>query len=76
MVGITRFARYAGLAALPAILPAFAKAAWLGVVPEFNPSSIIRFPSTAHASPIASLKPCSDGSLAMLAKANSHSCHR
>src|SRR5262249_24978978 len=37
MIGITRFARFAGLAALPAMFPAFAKAAWLGVVPEFNP---------------------------------------
>ena len=37
MVGVTRFARFAGLAGLPAILPAFAKSAWLGVLPEFNP---------------------------------------
>ena len=37
MIGVTAFARFAGLAALPAILPPFAKAAWLGVVPEFNP---------------------------------------
>ena len=44
MVGITRFARYAGLAALPAILPAFAKAAWLGIVPEFNPFKYNSFP--------------------------------
>src|SRR5208283_1852514 len=29
MIGITRFARFAGLAALPAYFPAFAKAAWL-----------------------------------------------
>jgi alpha-beta hydrolase superfamily lysophospholipase len=44
MVGITSFARFAGLAALPAILPAFAKAAWLGVVPEFNPFKYNSFP--------------------------------
>jgi alpha-beta hydrolase superfamily lysophospholipase len=44
MVGITRFARFAGLAGLPAILPAFAKAAWLGVVPEFNPFKYNSFP--------------------------------
>jgi alpha-beta hydrolase superfamily lysophospholipase len=44
MVGITRFARYAGLAGLPAILPAFAKAAWLGIVPEFNPFKYNSFP--------------------------------
>jgi alpha-beta hydrolase superfamily lysophospholipase len=37
MIGITRFARFAGLASLPALLPAFVEAAWLGVVPEFNP---------------------------------------
>jgi len=37
MIGITRFARFAGLAAWPSILPAFAKAAWLSVLPEFNP---------------------------------------
>ena len=44
MVGITRFARFAGLAGLPAILPAFAKAAWLGIVPEFNPFKYNSFP--------------------------------
>lgn len=44
MIGITRFARFAGLAGLPAILPAFARAAWLGVVPEFNPFKYNSFP--------------------------------
>lgn len=44
MIGITAFARFAGLAGLPAILPAFAKAAWLGVVPEFNPFKYNSFP--------------------------------
>lgn len=44
MIGITRFARFAGLAGLPAILPAFAKAAWLSVVPEFNPFKYNSFP--------------------------------
>lgn len=44
MVGITAFARFAGLAALPAILPAFAKAAWLSVLPEFNPFKYNSFP--------------------------------
>ena len=44
MVGITRFARFAGLAGLPAIFPAFAKAAWLGIVPEFNPFKYNSFP--------------------------------
>ena len=37
MIGVTRFARFAGFAGLPSVLPAFAKAAWLGIVPEFNP---------------------------------------
>lgn len=44
MIGITRFARFAGLASLPAILPPFAKAAWLNVVPEFNPFKYNSFP--------------------------------
>ena len=44
MIGITQFARFAGFAALPAVFPAFAKAAWLGVVPEFNPFKYNSFP--------------------------------
>jgi alpha-beta hydrolase superfamily lysophospholipase len=44
MVGITAFARFAGLAAWPAVLPAFAKAAWLSLVPEFNPVKYNSFP--------------------------------
>lgn len=44
MIGVTAFARFAGLAAIPAILPAFAKAAWLGVLPEFNPFKYNSFP--------------------------------
>ena len=44
MVGITRFARFAGLASLPAIFPAFTKAAWLSVLPEFNPFKYNSFP--------------------------------
>jgi alpha-beta hydrolase superfamily lysophospholipase len=44
MIGITSFARFAGLAALPALLPAFAKAAWLGILPEFNPFKYNSFP--------------------------------
>jgi alpha-beta hydrolase superfamily lysophospholipase len=44
MIGITRFARFAGFAALPSFFPAFAKAAWLGVVPEFNPFKYNSFP--------------------------------
>ncbi|MCK0195543.1 alpha/beta hydrolase [Ancylobacter sp. 6x-1] len=44
MIGITRFARFAGLAGLPAFLPAFAKAAWLSILPEFNPFKYNSFP--------------------------------
>ncbi|MBO0734397.1 MAG: alpha/beta hydrolase [Methylocapsa sp.] len=44
MVGITRWARIAGLAALPALLPPFEKAAWLSVMPEFNPFKYNSFP--------------------------------
>lgn len=47
MVGVTRLARFAGLAGLPAILPAFAKAAWLSVIPEFNPFKYNSFPVNA-----------------------------
>jgi alpha-beta hydrolase superfamily lysophospholipase len=44
MIGITRFARFAGLAGLPAVLPPFANAAWLSNVPEFNPFKYNSFP--------------------------------
>lgn len=44
MVGITVFARYAGLAGLPAFFPTFARAAWLDVMPEFNPFKYNSFP--------------------------------
>ncbi len=47
MVGVTAFARFAGLAGLPAIFPAFAKSAWLGVQPEFNPFKFNSFPVNA-----------------------------
>jgi alpha-beta hydrolase superfamily lysophospholipase len=44
MIGITSFARFVGVASLPALLPAFAKAAWLGILPEFNPFKYNSFP--------------------------------
>jgi alpha-beta hydrolase superfamily lysophospholipase len=44
MIGITAFARFAGIAGWPAMFPAFAKAAWLGIVPEFNPFKYNSFP--------------------------------
>ncbi len=47
MIGITEWARFAGLAGLPAVLPAFAKSAWLSVLPEFNPFKYNSFPVNA-----------------------------
>ncbi|WP_406600792.1 alpha/beta hydrolase [Microvirga rosea] len=44
MIGITQFARYAGIAGWPAYFPAFARAAWLDVLPEFNPFKYNSFP--------------------------------
>lgn len=44
MVGVTAFARFAGVAGWPAIFPAFAKAAWLSIIPEFNPFKYNSFP--------------------------------
>lgn len=47
MIGVTSFARFAGVAGWPSIFPAFAKAAWLGIVPEFNPFKYNSFPVNA-----------------------------
>ena len=44
MIGITAFARFAGFFGWPAVFPAFANAAWLAVVPEFNPFKYNSFP--------------------------------
>jgi len=44
MIGITRLARFAGIAGLPAVFPPFAKAGWLSLVPEFNPFKYNSFP--------------------------------
>lgn len=44
MIGVSAFARFAGLAGLPALLPPFAKAAWLNVQPEYNPFKYNSFP--------------------------------
>ncbi len=51
MIGITSMARFAGVLGWPALFPAFAKAAWLGIVPEFNPFKYNSFRSTRHARP-------------------------
>lgn len=47
MIGVTEFARFSGLAGLPAVLPAFARAAWLDILPEFNPFKYNSFPVNA-----------------------------
>lgn len=47
MIGITSFARFTGIAGWPAIFPAFAKAAWLDIIPEFNPFKYNSFPVNA-----------------------------
>ncbi len=44
MIGITRMARFAGVLGWPAVLPRFAKAAWLDVAPEYNPFKYNSFP--------------------------------
>jgi alpha-beta hydrolase superfamily lysophospholipase len=44
MIGITALARLAGVFGWPAVFPAFAPAAWLGIVPEFNPFKYNSFP--------------------------------
>ena len=44
MIGVTSLARFAGVFGWPAVLPRFAKAAWLGVVTEFNPFKFNSFP--------------------------------
>jgi alpha-beta hydrolase superfamily lysophospholipase len=44
MIGITSFARFVGLVGLPALLPRFAKAAWITILPEFNPFKYNSFP--------------------------------
>jgi alpha-beta hydrolase superfamily lysophospholipase len=46
-IGIGGGARFAGVAGWPAVFPAFAKAAWLDVLPEFNPYKYNSFPVNA-----------------------------
>ncbi|HEY1845351.1 MAG TPA: alpha/beta hydrolase [Buttiauxella sp.] len=47
MIGVSGYARYAGLAGLPALLPAFAKSAWLSTGAEYNPYKYNSFPVNA-----------------------------
>lgn len=44
MIGVTFFARFAGIAGLPAFLPAFDRAAWFDIIPEYNPFKYNSFP--------------------------------
>jgi alpha-beta hydrolase superfamily lysophospholipase len=44
MIGVTSLARFAGIFGWPALVPAFDKASWLGIVPEFNPFKYNSFP--------------------------------
>ena len=47
MIGITAFARFAGVLGWPSVFPAFAKSAWLDVLPEYNPFKYNSFPVNA-----------------------------
>jgi len=47
MIGVTSLARFAGIVGWPAVFPSFAKAAWLDIVPEFNPFKYNSFPVNA-----------------------------
>lgn len=44
MIGISPAARFAGLAGLPALLPGLGGAAWLDLLPEYNPFKYNSFP--------------------------------
>jgi len=51
MIGVTGYARFAELAALPAYFPAFVNTSWLDILPEFNPFKYNSFPvNAAHQS--------------------------
>ena len=47
MIGVTAFARFAGIAGWPAFLPAFDRAAWFDLIPEYNPFKYNSFPVQA-----------------------------
>ncbi len=44
MIGVTAFARFAGVLGWPAVIPRFAKTAWLDIEPEYNPFKYNSFP--------------------------------
>lgn len=47
MIEVNRFARYAGLAGVPAFFSRYAKSAWLDLMPEYNPFKYNSFPVRA-----------------------------
>ncbi|MDR0184201.1 alpha/beta hydrolase [Lysobacter arvi] len=47
MIEVNRFARYAGLAGVPAFFTRYAKSAWLDLLPEYNPFKYNSFPVRA-----------------------------
>ena len=47
MVGVSALARFAGVLGWPAVFPAFARAAWVDIRPEFNPYKYNSFPVRA-----------------------------
>lgn len=47
MIGLTPFSRFSGLVGWPAVVPAFAPAAWLDTIPEYNPFKYNSFPVKA-----------------------------
>jgi alpha-beta hydrolase superfamily lysophospholipase len=47
MIEVSGFARYAGLAGLPAVFSRYARSAWLDVLPEYNPFKYNSFPLRA-----------------------------
>jgi len=47
MIGITRLSKLAEIKGALAILPGFERAAWLGIMPEFNPFKFNSFPVNA-----------------------------
>lgn len=44
MIGVTSLARFADVLGWPALFPAFARAAWIDVLPEYNPYKYNSFP--------------------------------
>jgi alpha-beta hydrolase superfamily lysophospholipase len=47
MIGVSALARFAGVLGWPAVFPAFARAAWIDVAPEYNPYKYNSFPVRA-----------------------------